>query len=128
LRTFFSAYELWLKDAGVTYAPEPDELVNGIPAGARYVFGIDPQIGPTALSESLIDIKFNVDGKPYVKLPVQANTEGATVTVLATEDLSDWSNAAEYPVDPATGICLPDLDPVPPKMFFKWCLRIAGDE
>ena len=53
-----------------------------------------------------------------------AKDEGATVTVLATEDLSDWSNAAEYSVDPATGICLPDLGtPAPPKMFFKW--RIA---
>ena len=46
------------------------------------------------------------------------NTEGATV--LATEDLSDWPRAVEYPVDPATGLCLPDLDPAPLKTFFKW--------
>ena len=119
--------KLWLKDAGVTYAPEPDELVNGIPAGARYVFGIDPQIGPTALSESLIDIKFDADGKPYVKLPAQANTEGATVTVLATEDLADWTYAAEYPVNPATGLCQPLLDPVPDHMFFKYRVSIWDD-
>ena len=125
LRTFFSAYDLWLKDAGIAYEPEPNELVNGIPAGARYVFGIDPQIGPANLAEPLIDIKFDTDGKPYVKLPAQANTEGATVTVLATEDLSDWSNAAEYPVDPVTGICLPDLgNPIPDHMFFKYRIDI----
>ncbi|MBO4287523.1 MAG: hypothetical protein J5985_05085, partial [Kiritimatiellae bacterium] len=125
LRTFFSAYELWLKDAGIAYEPEPDELVNGIPAGARYVFGIDPQISPTALSESLIDIKFDADGKPYVKLPSLANTEGATVTVLATEDLSDWSHAAEYPVDPVTGICTPPL--LPNKMFFRWRITLEDE-
>ena len=47
-------------------------------------------------------------------------TSGATVTVLATEDLADWTHAAEYPVDPVTGLCLPDLDPIPDNMFFKY--------
>jgi len=88
--------------------------VNGIPAGARYVFGIAPALGPADLAEPLIDIGFGV------KLPPFVNTEGAMVTVLATEDLTDWSHAAEYPVDPATGICLPDLAPVPAQMFFKY--------
>ena len=125
LRTFFSAYGLWLKDAGITYEPEPDEMVNGIPAGARYVFGIDPQIGPENLAESLIDIMFNTDGKPYVKLPVQVNTEGARVSVLATEDLADWAHAVAYPVDPATGSCLVPLDTVPPHLFFMYRIDIA---
>jgi len=120
LRTFFSAYELWLKDAGIAYEPEPEDLVNGIPAGVRYVFNIGPAIAPANLAEPLIGIKFDANGKPYVKLPAQVNTEGATVTVLATEDLDDWTHVAEYPVDTATGICIPDLDPVPPHMFFKW--------
>ena len=124
LRTFFSAYDLWLKDAGITYEPEPDEMVNGILAGARYVFGIDPQIGPENLAEPLIDIMFNTDGKPYVKLPAIVNTEGATVAVLATEDLADWSHPSVYQVDPATGICAPDFDPVPPKMFFKYSIWV----
>ena len=127
MRTFFSAYELWLKDAGIAYEPEPGELVNGIPAGARYVFGIDPQIGPANLVEPLIDIKFDAAGKPYVKLPAQANTEGATLTVLASEDLMDWSHATEYAVDSVTGICQPDLNPVPPKMFFRWRLTIEDE-
>ena len=100
--------------------PKPEDMVNGIPAGVRYVFGIDPSIGPADLAEPLLDITFGADGKPCVKLPALANTEGATVTVLATEDLTDWSHAAEYPVDPATGLCIPDLDPIPPQMFFKW--------
>lgn len=130
LRTLFSAYELWLKDVGITdeLAPEdmpkPEDMVEGIPAGVRYVFGIDPSIGPADLTEPLIDIMFNTDGKPYVKLPTIVNTEGATVTVLATEDLADWTRATKYQVDPATGICAPDFDPVPPKMFFKYSIDV----
>ena len=70
----------------------------------RYVFGIVPDKGPDDLDEPLIDIAVDASGMPYVKLPPLANTEGATVTVLASEDLADWSHAVEYPVDPATGI------------------------
>ena len=55
-----------------------------------------------------------------MKLPSIVNTDGATVTVLATEDLTDWANAIEYPVDPATGLCIPDLTPIPAQMFFKY--------
>ena len=131
LRTLFSAYELWLKDVGIIDdmetedMPKPEDMVEGIPAGVRYVFGIDPSIGPADLAEPLIDIKFDADGKPYVKLPELVNTEDAAVNVLATEDISDWSHATVYPVDPATGICAPDFDPIPSQMFFRFCLDIA---
>ena len=40
---------------------------------------------------------------------------------------SPRGSAAEYPVDSVTGICLPDLDPVPPKMFFRWHLTIDDE-
>ena len=125
LRTFFSAYELWLKDAGIAYEPEPDELVNGIPAGARYVFGIDPLIGPANLSEPLIDIGFDTNGVPFVKLPALVNDEGATVTVLATGDLSGGTPPDVFPVDRDTGVCVPDLgDPLPDRAFFRYRIEI----
>jgi len=59
-----------------------------------------------------------------VKLPTPVNTEGATLRVLATEDLADWTHAAKYQVDPATGICALDFDPAPPKMFFKYSIEV----
>ena len=83
--------------------PKPEDMVNGIPAGVRYVFGIDPSIGPADLVEPLIDIGFDADGNPYVKVPPLVNTEGATVTVLATEDLNDWSNAEAVEVTVLSG-------------------------
>ena len=124
-----NAFAVWVQSWNLPGNSRPETVVNGIPLGARYVFGINPDVDLADYHEPLIDIKSDTNGKPYVKLPALVNTEGATVTVLATEDLTDWSNAAEYPVDSATGICIPDLGtPVPPKMFFKWRLRIAGYE
>ena len=97
-------------------------------AGVRYVFGIDPSIGPADLAEPLLDITFDTNGKPVVKLPALVNTEGATVTVLATEDLNDWSDAKLVPMaidrddgtwKPAESLAVPDFV-YPPKMFFRW--------
>ena len=107
--------------------PKPEDMVNGIPAGVRYVFGIDPSIGPADLVEPLLDITFDTDGKPCVKLPPQANTEGVAVTVLASEDLVDWTHAVEVPFDAVTGRYDPGIDPVPPKMFFKYRILIDGN-
>ena len=117
-----NGFTTFLDDCYLPLGTKPDADVNGIKADVRYVFGIVPSIGPADLSEPLIDIMFNTDGKPYVKLPAIVNTEGATVAVLATEDLADWSHPSVYQVDPATGICAPDFDPAPPKMFFKYSI------
>ena len=63
-----------------------------------------------------------------MKLPEQKNTEGVTVSVLATEDLSDWSNAKLIPMryDATTGTWRPADGIDRPAMFFKW--RIAVGE
>ena len=68
-----------------------------------------------------------MDGKPYVKLPAIVNTEGARVTVLATEDLADWEHAVECTVDPATGSYLVTLDSVPPHLFFRYRIYVNAD-
>jgi hypothetical protein len=130
LRTFYSAYELWLKDVGITdeLAPEdmpkPEDMVEGIPAGIRYVFGIDPSIGPADLAEPLIDIGFDADGNPYVKVPPLVNTEGATVTVLATEDLNDWSNAEAVEVTVLSGGKLVFPRTAAPARFFRFVVSM----
>ena len=71
---------------------------------------------------------FDANGRPCVKLPPVANAEGATVTVLATETLGDWSQAALVPMavdkedgawKPAASLADPDYA-CPPKLFFRW--------
>ena len=106
---------------------DPETVTNGIPVIARYVFDIDPDIGPDELDEPLIDVTFDADGTPSVKLPEQKNTEGVTVTVLATEDLSDWSNAKliEMLYDPADGTWKPADGIERPSMFFKWRVDVT---
>ena len=62
-----------------------------------------------------------------MKLPEQKNTEGVTVTVLATEDLTDWSNAKLIPMvyDDVDGTYKPAGDECPPRLFFKWRITIG---
>lgn len=109
---------------------KPGADVNGIPAGARYVFGINPATGPADFAKPLLDIGFDSDGKPYVKLPALANTDGATVTVLATEDLADWFGAKLVKMvrDDADGTWHTADDSHLPQMFFKWCVDIPRAE
>ena len=78
------------------------------------------------MAEPLIDVTFDADGTPGVKLPEQKNTEGATVTVLATEDLSDWSQAelVEMRYDPSDGTWRPADGVDRPAMFFKWSIDV----
>ena len=88
-----TGFAAFLDEYDLPLDTDPLFVTNGIPVLVRYVFDIDPDIGPDELAEPLIDIGFDADGTPSVKIPEQKNTEGVTVTVLATEDLTDWSNA-----------------------------------
>ena len=102
--------------------PKPEDMVNGIPAGVRYVFDIHPDLGPDERLLPWIDIGFDEDGNPSVTIPKPVNTEGAALTVQATEDLADWSDEKLVPMafddgdaawKPAAGVCLP-------RLFFRW--------
>ena len=128
LRTLFSAYELWLKDVGIIDdmetedMPKPEDMVEGIPVGVRYVFD-----RPEGVFSPWTGISFTDDGDVVISMLPVVNGEGVTVTVQATEDLTDWDNAAEYPVDSATGICVLDFNPTPPKMFFKYSIDVDAN-
>ena len=93
----------------------------------RYVFGIPPNVAPADLVEPLIDVSFDANGNPSVKIPEQANTDGVTFTVLATEDLADWSNAKriEMRYNPSDGTWKPADGIDRPAMFFKWQITVG---
>lgn len=69
----------------------------------------------------------HAEGKPSVKLPEQKNTEDVTVTVLATEDLLDWSEAklVEMLYNSSDGTWKPADDSDMPKLFFKWRITVS---
>ena len=123
-------FAAFLDEYGLPPDTAPETVTNGIPVLARYVFDIDPDIGPGDLAEPLIDVTLDADGTPSVKLPEQKNAEGVTVTVLATEDISDWSqaNLIEMIYDPSDGTWKPADGIFRPAMFFKWRIETAPAE
>jgi hypothetical protein len=102
--------------------PKPEDMVEGIPAGVRYVFDIHPDLGPDELLRPWIDIVFDEDGNPSVRIPKPVNTEGAALTVQATEDFADWSDTKLVPMayDASDGTWKPADGSCPPRLFFRW--------
>ena len=121
-------FATFLDECGLPPDTDPEAVTNDIPVLARYVFGIEPDKGPDDLAEPLIDVAFDADGDPGVKLPELQNTEGVTLTVLATTNLADWSQAelVEMRYDPADGTWRPADGIDRSAMFFKW--RIDVDD
>ena len=131
LRTFLvqvpepelTGFQRFLVKYGLDVNTEPLYVTNGIPLIARYVYGIEPLNAQTDVNgHPLIDFKMNANGTPVFELAPQKNPDeyGLVFTILASPTLSPWITIDEYPFDPATGLCIPDIGtPPPPQMFFK---------
>ena len=132
LRCFYvfeiSCFADWVADRNLPANSQPGDVVNGIPLGARYVFGIDSMDAVlNEYNEPVFCVKFDENGAPYIQFARQARGEGeATLEVFATTDITDWSHAVPVEVDLGDGRYIPDVDPIPPAMFFRWRMRIAG--
>ena len=132
-----TGYDAWLEQWNLPEGSDPLEVVNGVPLAARYLFGIVPMNRVTDIDgKGMLGIEFNASGAPCLTFPSLkvANDVNSVLTVVATPDLDDWVIAPgktwprEYEVDLTQGLCLPDLGtPPPPKMFFRWRMRIAEE-
>ncbi len=134
LRTFFSAYELWLKDAGIAYEPEPEELVNGIPAGLRYVYDIpsDATNLYALPGEPFFRVVTDASGNPCVKFRARLDPHDgveAREIVEATVDLADWTNLVPMRHNAQDDTWKPDVGVYPDQMFFRWKIDLerSGD-
>jgi hypothetical protein len=129
------SFERWLKyRAGLPADTRPEEMVNGIPAGARYLFDIVPSQSVDTNGMPVCQIFIDPDGSPYLqfaerKYPDQWNT---VFTVIASPDLAvEWDPSKrtdplpEYAVD-ANGRCTPGFNPVPDHMFFKYRMQFGN--
>ena len=126
-----NSFASWVKEHGLPANSQPGDIVGGLPLAARFVFGIDDMASVlSADNEPVFCVKFDAGGAPYVQFArnVNGTPEEVTLEIIATENLADWSHAVPVEVDLDAGVYIPDVDPVPPKMFFRWRIRIAGYE
>jgi hypothetical protein len=133
LRCFYvfeiNSFNEWVADRNLPAGSTPDVVVNGIPLGARYVFGIDRMDAVlTDGNEPVFRVEFDENGEPYVQFAehVYGTADEVTLEVLATPDVTDWDDPEVIPVDLDEGRAKPAyLNGVPPAMFFKWRMTIA---
>ena len=93
--------------------PKPEDMVEGIPVGMRYVFD-----RPEGAFSPFTGISFNEDGDVVVSMLPVVNGEGVTVKVLASDSLTDWSNAEETEATVLSGGTLVFPRTVAPARFF----------
>ena len=78
-----SPYETWAAAKGLG---GPEEVTAGVANVFRYVFG-----NPSGTFSPISSIGFDASGRIVLMLPTVVNTEGVTLSVLSTDDLSNWS-------------------------------------
>ena len=80
-------YETWA-DNNVS-GGAPDEVTGGVENVFRYVFG-----KPTEAFSPILSAMPGAGGGSVLRLPGVVNTQGVTLKVLSTTDLSDWDSQA----------------------------------
>ena len=132
-------YDVWLEQNGLPEDTEPNDLVNGIPAGLRYVYSVPNAV--TNLNELATPFFriVTVSGKPRAAfLPTRDGYEGVQVNIqiYATSELTDmvdpdpahWPNRVNYVYDTYNDVWKPATGLEYPKMFFRWCITFDRAE
>jgi hypothetical protein len=78
-----SPYETWAAAKGLG---APGEVTAGVENVFRYVFG-----KPTEAFSPIASVGRNASGRIVLALPAVVNTEGVTLSVLSTPDITNWS-------------------------------------
>ena len=132
-------FDVWTEQAGYPEGTEPDDVVDGIPAGIRYVYNIP------ADATSLNDLAtpffriVSVGGNPRAAfLSMRDGYEGVRVIteLFATTELSDmadpdpahWPHRVEYVYDAYNDVWKPANGLEYPKMFFRWRIDFERTE
>ena len=107
---------------------------KGVLNGVRYAFDIDPMKDNTAeIGDPIIKVVFDTNGNPVVEArALAAGRDDIAFGILATENLSDWSNAMLVPMKRFTtdGFWKPSASEnnssyvFPPQMFFRYTVEI----
>ena len=134
-------FDVWTEQAGYPEGSEPDDVVDGIPAGVRYIYSIPAEAtGLYALAgEEFFHVVTDAYGNPCVKFRAKRDPyEGVRVieTVYATTDLSDmadpdpanWPHRVQMRHDVLDDTWKPANGVVRPAMFFKWSVEVERVE
>ena len=132
-------YDVWLEQNGLPEDTEPNDLVNGIPAGLRYVYSVPNAV--TNLNELATPFFriVTVSGKPRAAfLPTRDGYEGVQVNIqiYATSELTDmvdpdpahWPHRVNYVYDTYNDVWKPATGLEYPKMFFRWRIDLERVE
>lgn len=83
-----SPYEAWAREQPV-YLGGPAEKTGGVENAFRYAFGI-----PSEPFSPILSVSLDASGRPALAFPPVVNTNGVTLTLLSTTNLTDWTSAA----------------------------------
>ena len=126
-----SGYAAWIAGKGITGSDAAaDKVTNGIANGVRYAFDIDPVTSD--VGTPIIQVVRDAAGNPAVQARELAEgRDDVTFGILATPDLTDWSNATLVPMTKfaTDGLWRPTASEsagyvFPAKMFFKYSIEI----
>lgn len=87
LSTERTPYETWADANGLS--DDPADATDGVPNAFRYVFG-----KPTGPLSPVSSVVHDGTAGAVLALPAIANPEGATLKILSTTNIADWSSAA----------------------------------
>ncbi|MBQ3289998.1 MAG: C10 family peptidase [Kiritimatiellae bacterium] len=92
-----------------------DTVTEGVPNLIRYVFN-----RPSGACNPFTGIGF-LDGKPALQMLPFKNTDGVTIRVISTTNLTDWSHAEVFSVPLASGnIIFNHGEPSPSRFYKLW--------
>ena len=125
-----SGYAAWMNVKELV--GKPSATAKGVANVVRYAFDIDPAKGADEIGEPILTLVSDAEGNPAVKLRNLAEGRGdVAVSVLASEDLSDWSKATVVPMEEfsAEGLWTPASNrksggTAPAQMFFKYTVDV----
>ena len=88
LEVRLSPYEAWAREQSV-YPGGPAEKTGGVENAFRYAFGI-----PSEPFSPILSVSLDASGRPVLSFPPVLNTNGVTLSLLSTTNLTDWSSSA----------------------------------
>ncbi len=126
-----SGYGAWMNAKELVGAPA-EAAANGIENGVRYAFDIAPEKGPDSIGTPIIQVVQDANGNPSVQSrDLATGRDDVTFGILATPDLTDWSNATLVPMTKfaTDGLWRPTASEssgyvFPSQMFFRYKIDI----